>query len=213
MLCPFKHTKAPGTYINTFKSPLVSDLTLEELSPMNKLQNNGNGLHIFVCFSALIVIFFTACSSRPPIVNPFLGATVLKGFEETEPLIVYNRENLFDCINGEAEVYLPLGFQLLYKKNYRKLDTGVLLIMEAYDMSSPEGAMDIFENYSQYGGAKLKGFTEQAWSDEYRVLFYNGGYFMQVMPDPTAELDEEPNLEEMVALAKQLDRALSQQLK
>jgi len=139
-----------------------------------------------------------------------------QGFEDfnmESPVTVYNRSNLFGHINGEAEVYLPLGFRFLYLQSHRKQDTGVIISVEAYDMSSPEGAMDIFENYSQYGGAKLKGFTEQAWSDEYRVLFYNGGYFMQVMPDPTAELDEEPNLEEMVALAKQLDRALSQQLK
>jgi len=188
----------------------VSDLTLEELSPMNKPQNNGNGLHIFVCFSALIVIFFAACSSRPPIVNPFLGVTVLKGFEETEPLIVYNRENLFDCINGEAEVYLPLSFQLLYKKNYRKLDTGVLLIMEAYDMSSPEGAKSVFGTYTDESqiGSHVKIFADAAWTDNYTVLFQRGRYFIQVRPGETPDVKLEPSSKEMLELAKLIDETL-----
>ena len=124
------------------------------------------------------------------------------------PVTVYNRSNIFDHINGEAEVYFPLGFRFLYLQSHRKQDTGVVISIEAYDMDSIKGASAIFEKYSQDGGTKLKGFGEQAWSDEYRVLFYNDKYFIQDMSDPTAELDEEPKLEEMVELARQVDKAL-----
>jgi hypothetical protein len=171
---------------------------------------NNSKSTVVLCLSALLLMILTSglfshvyCAD-----NMFLANSGFEGFDLESPVSVYNRSNIFKHINGEAEVYLPLGFQFLYLQSHRKRDSGAVISVEAYDMGSKKGAAAVFERYSHDGGSRLKGFSGQAWSDESRVLFYSDKYFIQVMSDPEAELDEEPKPEEMIELARQVDKAL-----
>jgi hypothetical protein len=174
--------------------------------------NKGNKSRITSGINLLALFFVILCggifSHAYGEDNIFLMNSGFEGFDMETPVMVYNKSNIFDHINGEAEIYFPLGFKFLFLQSHRKQDTGVVVSVEAYDMDTIKGARAIFEKYTQDGGSKIKGFFEQAWSDEYRVLFYNNKYFIQVMADHTAELDEEPKLEDMVELARQVDKAL-----
>ena len=69
---------------------------------------------------------------------------------------MYNRDNIFNYMDGEAETYLPLGFRLLYIERYRKPGTGELILVEVYDMGSESGAKGIFGVYSRKGGRRVE---------------------------------------------------------
>jgi hypothetical protein len=155
-----------------------------------------------VAFLALLL----SCSLPRP--NPLLEGPKLKSFEQAGPLTIYNRANLFDYMNGEAEAYLPLGFRLLYVNICRTEKTDSRMVLEIYDMSTPEGAGAILKKYSIEGGSSLSGIGEAAWSDKGIVLFRQGNYFVRIFPDPSPENEVRPTMQEMLDLAREIAAAM-----
>jgi len=141
-------------------------------------------------------------------IDPLLSGFDLKGFEQAGPMVVYNRTNLFDYINGEAEVYLPLGFQLLYSQSYRNQEDDSLIIVDVYDMATPKGAQNVFEKYTPKGGSEIQALGASAWTDDYFVLFWRNNYFFRVWPDPAPISEEKPQLQDMINLGQAIDSVL-----
>ena len=174
---------------------------------MSKSQNRRKGSPWYPwILPFLTTVLVMGCYA--PHKNPFLPGLGLKGFEPGSPLTVYNRENLFDYIDGEADVYLPLGFRLLYTQSYRKQETDALMVVDAYDMGSSEGAQRVFDRYTEEGGSKIQGFGESAWTDEWALLFRRGRYFVRITPHPSPESEVKPGPQDMLELGRQMDGAL-----
>ena len=147
-----------------------------------------------------------SCSLPKP--NPVLEGPKLENFEQTGPLTVYNRANLFDYMNGEAEVYLPLGFHLLYASLFRTEKTDSRMVLEIYDMGTSKGAAGILKNYSSERGSSITGIGDGAWVDKGIVLFREGKYFVRIFSDPSPENEVRPTMQEMLDLARASDRLL-----
>jgi hypothetical protein len=158
-------------------------------------------------FHALgLCLFLFSCSLPKP--SPLLEGPKLKGFEQAGPLTVYNRANLFDYMNGEAEAYLPSGFHLLYVSIYRTETTDSRMVLEVYDMSTPEGAAAILKKYSRDGGSSFTEIGDAAWADKGIVLFRQGKYFVRIFPDPSPENEVRPTAQEMLDLARKIAAAM-----
>jgi hypothetical protein len=155
---------------------------------------------IALCF------FLLSCSLPRP--NPLLEGPKLKAFEQAGPLTVYNRANLFDYMNGEAEAYLPLGFRLLYVNIYRTEKTDSRMVLEIYDMSTLEGAIGILKKYSSESGSSIPGLGEAAWADKGIVLFRERNYFVRIFSDPSPENEVRPTMQEMLDLAREIAAAM-----
>ena len=149
-----------------------------------------------------LCLLFLSCSFPRSI--PLLEGPKLNNFEQTGPLTVYNRVNLFDYMNGEAEAYLPLGFRLLYVTIYRTEKTDSRMVFETYDMGTPEGAGAILKQYSTEGGSSLPGIGDSAWADKGIVLFRQGSHFVRIFPDPSPENEVRPTMQEMLDLAREM---------
>jgi len=107
-------------------------------------------------------------------------------------------------MNGEAEAYLPFGFRLLYVSIFRTEKTDSRMVLEAYDMGTPEGAGAILKKYSSDGGSTLPGIGDAAWADKGIVLLRQGNYFVRIFPDPSPENEVRPSLQEMLDLAREM---------
>ncbi len=153
-----------------------------------------------------LCLLFLSCSL--PRLNPLLEGPKLKSFEQVGPLTIYNRANVFDYMNGEAEAYLPLGFRLLYVNIYRTEKTDSRMVLEIYDMSTPEGAGAILKKYSTEGGSSRSGIGEAAWADKGIVLFRQGNCFVRIFPDPSPENEVRPTMQDMLDLAKEIAAAM-----
>ncbi len=151
---------------------------------------------------AAFLLLLLSCSLPKP--NSLLEGPKLKGFEQAGPLTVYNRANLFDYMNGEAEAYLPSGFHLLYVSIYRTDATDSRMVLEVYDMSTLEGAGVILGKYSAEGGSCPAGIGDWAWADKGIVLFRKAKYFVRIFPDPSPENEVRPNMQEMLDLAREI---------
>ena len=137
---------------------------------MNRLEKNDNyAWWISLKLLLLAMLFISSC--QDPSSNPFLKGLSLKGFEQATPLVVYNSNNIFDYINGEAEVYFPFGFQILYTQIYKKNQTDIRILVDIYDMGTCLGAKGVFEKYTQECGSEINGLGDSGWTDKHRVLF------------------------------------------
>jgi hypothetical protein len=155
---------------------------------------------------ALLLGLGSGCAPRAE--DPFLGGLSLAGYEQAGPLIAYNQRTLFDYVDGEAEIYLPLGFRLLYSQTYSSLGTGALVVADAYHMGGAAGAERTFARFTEEGGAELRGIGDAAWTDEHVVLFRRGPYCVRIWPDPSPEPQVRPNRSDLIQLAKALAASL-----
>ena len=164
-------------------------------------------LNLIDLITALALALFLAGCALPQRSN-ILESEPVTGFEQVGPVTVYNKTSLFDFMNGEVVVYFPLGFRLLYTKVYVSEETDAQILVEIYDMGSPEGSRDVYEHYSDQGGSFLEGIGEAAWTDRWLVLFRSHIHFVRLSPDPSPENPDRPTYEELLALARQIDALL-----
>jgi hypothetical protein len=166
-----------------------------------------NGRHfILTVFIAALTLALISCASQKQ--NRLLESPKPAGFEQIGPVTVYNKTTLFDFMDGEAEVYFPFGFRLLYTLVYTSEKTDARMSVEIYDMASEQGASDVYRHYSAEGGSTLQGIGRSAWTDRYLLLFTEGPYFVRISPDPTKENKAEPTPQDMIALAHAVDGLL-----
>jgi hypothetical protein len=67
---------------------------------------------------------------------------LISGWAKAGPLAVFRGGNLFDYIDGGAEIFLEFGFDRLLVQDYRKEDAEIGL--ELFQMESPESALGIY---------------------------------------------------------------------
>jgi hypothetical protein len=175
-----------------------------KFSPFSKGGQRGILLRWFHTIALCLLLL--SCSFPRP--NPLLEGPKLKDFRQAGPLTVYNRANLFDYMDGEAEAYLPLGFRLLYVSIFSHEKTDSRMVLEIYDMSTRDGAGGILKKYSREGGRSLPGIADAAWADKEIVLFRQANYFVRIFPDPSPENQVKPTAQEMLDLARAIGSLL-----
>jgi len=155
-----------------------------------------------------LVLLFESGGGHASERNPFIGGLNIEGYELADSA-VYDKENVFDYINGEADIYFPFGFQYLYVLQLKMALGGTRAIVEAYDMATPKGAQGIFKQYTQDGGEAIQGLGEAAWSDNTIILFQRGRFFLRIWPDDSADLTLSPDYQDLLKLSRLIDVVLT----
>ncbi len=97
---------------------------------------------------------------------------------------LYNRETLYDYMDGGAEVYLAFDFRQVWARKYAGPGGGELTL-DIYDMGSPEEAFGIFSCDREDPGAGIGQGSEYGFG---LLRFHQGRFFVTVM---TAEEGED----------------------
>jgi hypothetical protein len=93
---------------------------------------------------------------------------------------IYNRDTLSDRINGEAELYMPYGFDRMAAARYSsKQIPGAGIDVEVYRMGSPVDAFGMYANYRQKDGRNLDIGTESNLSAS-QLYLYQGLHFVHI---------------------------------
>ena len=123
---------------------------------------------------------------------PFLVPQKIGHWELEKGKETYGPENLFDYMDGAAELYLSYGFRSMRLHRYLGGD-GSRVVVETYEMASSEDAYGIFsferedEDVGVGQGSELGGGT---------LRFWKGRYFVNVYGE------KETSDEELVAIGK-----------
>jgi hypothetical protein len=92
----------------------------------------------------------------------------------SDPLI-YEGEELYDYINGGAEVFLERGFLRVLVQEFQKGQKQIIL--EIYEMSSTEAAREIFLYRCSDSDQRLP-MGQGACRGDYYLMLHNGPYFV-----------------------------------
>jgi hypothetical protein len=160
---------------------------------------------------ALVLLLLILCQCAPSDTiadHPFLHGLDFKGFEQKGPLLIYNRKNIFEYMNGEAENYLPNGFIFLYVGKFLVQGRDAEMLMEVYDMGSSKGAGSLFSIYARPPGEALAGIGKDAWKSKSRCVFHRDSYFIRITANPAAGPEFQPSPGNIEALARDADRML-----
>ena len=98
---------------------------------------------------------------------------------EGKPVFL-DRENLSDRIDGEAELYMPYGFDRLAAARYGSAQSpGAGMDVEIFRMGSLLDAFGMYANYRQKNGRSLAAGAESSLSAP-QCYLYRGRYFVHV---------------------------------
>lgn len=117
-------------------------------------------------------------------VSGFAPGWVLKG-----PVKPYAAEDLFEYINGEAELYLQYGFKDLASGFYQKdRDEEQGVSADVYRMASPLEAFGMFANFRRPEAEKVQVGAEGFISPS-QLMFFQGAFFVQLNASGTPSQD------------------------
>lgn len=87
---------------------------------------------LLLCSARLLLSFQTAA----------VPDKLISGWARSGPSAVFRGGNLFDYIDGGAEIFLEFGFDRLLVQDYKK--EGSEIVLELFQMESPESALGIY---------------------------------------------------------------------
>lgn len=140
---------------------------------------------LFVYAVALLFAALPLDAAEKP-VEGLLPANCGTGWTMEGPVATYTTESLYKYIDGEAELYMPYGFEraatVMYVRPGNK-ESG--LVVNLFKMGSLLDAFGIYANYRtptlERAPVGAEGFV-----DESELMFFQDRYFVQVMSSGSA---------------------------
>ncbi len=103
-----------------------------------------------------------------------------EGWTLEEKAALFDRDTLYDHIDGEAELYFPYGFDLLASARYANgRNSRTALVADVYRMGSLLDAFGIYANYRRREGVAVQVGAEGTLSSS-QLIFYQGRYFVRL---------------------------------
>jgi len=119
-----------------------------------------------------------AAGSLPEAVLP--APACAEGWVMDGRLAVYDRENLFERVNGESELYFPYGFERLVSARYgSNTDPRAGFDADVFRMGSTLDAFGIYANYRSREDAGVEIGAEGTLSDSH-LFYYQDRYLVRL---------------------------------
>jgi len=154
--------------------------------------NYGCFLGIMVC---ALMLPLHAQESRFPAVD---------GFKLTEEQASYDPNNLWDIIDGAADLYLLYGFQDLHIARYTDTDS-IEIKVEIYHHNTPVNAFGMYsqerDTADQYISVGTQGYMQDG-----ILIFLTGSYYIKLSTFQHGQLPQQ----KMVTIARAVDKLLHQ---
>jgi hypothetical protein len=104
---------------------------------------------------------------------------------------IYTPENLYEYINGEAEVYIDYEFIEMVTASHRRHDDQLASVtFDIYDMGTPLNAFGIYSNYRR-PELEFGRIGEEAIVSDLNLRFWKGHFFILVNAGSTDEVVRE----------------------
>ena len=99
---------------------------------------------------------------------------------------LFDKDTLFDHINGESELYFPYGFEMLAFARYQNINNPQAAFdADVYKMGSLLDAFGMYANYRRKNDADVNVGAEGTASSS-QLLFYQDRYFVRLQASGTA---------------------------
>ncbi len=126
----------------------------------------------------LILLLLAGCGSQSAALTDFLPkAGAIPNWTLTEQARVYNRENLFDMVDGQADAYFVYGFEQVATQRYQNA-AGAILEVAIWQLATPADAYGLF-TFGRAGEPAVIGNEGDA-DPGRRLVFWQDRYWVQV---------------------------------
>ncbi len=131
---------------------------------------------VALLLTVCVCLLLGGCEER---LTDGLVPTELSGWRADGEDGVYNRETLYDYINGAAEVYLAYGFRRVAARRFVKQGQPAITV-DVFDMGSSEDAYGIFSFEREGGDVGIGRDSEYAAGF---LRFWKGPFFVSILAD------------------------------
>lgn len=125
----------------------------------------------------------------------------IHGWKVAREDALYNRDTLYDYIDGGAELYLSYGFKRCINRTYVK-PLQPDMVVDLFDMGTSENAFGVFSHSMETDETR---FGQGSQSSEGLVLFWKGRYYVSIMSHPETPQSRKA----LVDLAGKIDGAVA----
>ena len=135
---------------------------------------------IIICFLACVLYAGASVLAADWSIERLLPERCASGWDLKEKAAIFDKDTLFDHINGEAELYFPYGFDMLAAATYANAkDPDVWIVADVYRMGSP---LDAFGIYSNYRRPEARGIAvgAEGFVSSSQMMFYQDRYFVRL---------------------------------
>jgi hypothetical protein len=145
----------------------------------------------------LLSIYVSACTTPKPeptqaspgLASLFPAGNAIPGWDISQQIETYNRDNLFNLVDGQAESFFAYGFEKVAVQRYKD-GAGTLLNVEIWQLAAPADAYGLF-SLGRTGTPAAIG-NEGDSDPGRRLAFWQDRYFvslnaLQPVPDETLQ--------------------------
>jgi hypothetical protein len=131
----------------------------------------------------LCVVWLLAGCSRPPVPlrDLFPGADSLQGWTPAGAVQTFDRETLYDLVDGQADAFFVYGFEQAAVQSYQNAD-GATLRVTLWQLSAPTDAYGLFT--SSIAGTPIAVGNDGDTDPGRRVTFWQDRYFADLYVNP-----------------------------
>lgn len=101
-------------------------------------------------------------------------------WNQSEPPRSYLPENLYEYIDGAAEIYLSYDFKELLVGQYKKEEGSASLTIEIYDMGNEKNSFGIY-SAERFPGSNFIAIGNQGYWEEESLNFIVGKYYLKLL--------------------------------
>jgi hypothetical protein len=148
--------------------------------------------------SIIICVFLLTINASVPVLavdgpmeNLLPARGCAHGWALKDKAALFDKDTLFDHINGEAELYFPYGFDMLATATYTNgNNSDVWIVADVYRMAS---LLDAFGIYSNYRKADAAGVTvgAEGFVSSSQLMFYQDRYFVRLQVTGATSLGQD----------------------
>jgi len=131
--------------------------------------------------AAVILTFAGAVQAADAAIQNTLPATgFAEGWTLDGKIASFDKDNLFDHINGEAELYFPYGFEAMASARYiNQKSPDLSIVADVYQMGSLLDAFGIYANYRKASNTWVA-IGAEGFISATQLLFYQDRYFVRL---------------------------------
>ncbi len=126
------------------------------------------------------------------------------GWKMKEAVKTYDKDTLFEYIDGEAELYFPYGFEKLASAQYQIGEDGqTALTVDVYLMGSLLDAFGVYSSFRR-ADAELIAIGGEGFVNDSQAMFYQGRHFVAIEVSGAARLDKDLFRDAAQSIARRL---------
>jgi hypothetical protein len=154
-----------------------------------------------IFFILLIIVVFNMKEAKSK--SFFLLPDTIECWKVVGKDQIYNDKNLYDYINGGAELYLSYGFKKVINRTY-SMPGQPDIVVDLFDMGTSQNAFGVFSHTRE---TVDKTFGQGSQYTEGLLLFWKDHYFVSIMASPhTVE-----SKKAVFSLAREIEAAISKE--